>query len=364
MWYPTSPTDAFWLFNVFTGANHYLSIDTTSVSDVILNIPEGNTNPVTWTWAPDAQFPTFGNLCRTTQPVLCLDVYGTDNTQVHLVDPAKNPGQRWTRELVSDGTWRFSNNATGNGMFLDVFSDTKQAFMATPDKSGQHWTFYQAPVTKNAASSLAIISAALTSVKALQTGGGLAPATPDGTYALAPVRTAANFVVGNTALQSATDSASPQTATAAVSMAANNVALSTTAAAGIAVGVSAPILVLVTFLAILFFRRRANARAQGQATIPPRIPYRPDSFSPLPYHKNEPASATSDASTSIWGGSSPISAHPNGLSRAVTRSTTTVSRYVPVLFAPHNTADSHSMGPQLLDSRPVGKPKSLHELPG
>jgi hypothetical protein len=69
---------------------------------------------------------------------LCLDVFGDNKTTPHLSDPGNYSGQQWTL-IPTNGAFKLSNQYTGTGFFLDVYSDTKQAFMSTGDFSGQYW---------------------------------------------------------------------------------------------------------------------------------------------------------------------------------------------------------------------------------
>jgi hypothetical protein len=72
-----------------------------------------------------------------------LDVYGNDKTKPHLADAGNYSGQIWTISSWNDGTWKLTNQYSGSGLHLDVYSDTKVPFMGDGDHTGQHWTFTQ-----------------------------------------------------------------------------------------------------------------------------------------------------------------------------------------------------------------------------
>jgi len=69
-----------------------------------------------------------------------LDVFSANNTP-HLADAGNSPGQIWTITAWGDGTWQLSNQETGNGLYLDVYSDTHAPFLDGGDHTGQHWIF-------------------------------------------------------------------------------------------------------------------------------------------------------------------------------------------------------------------------------
>ena len=72
-------------------------------------------------------------------PAKRLDVYGNDKTMPRLAAAGDFTGQIWTVVPWGDGTWRLTNEYSGSGLHLDVYSDTKVPFMGDGDHSGQHW---------------------------------------------------------------------------------------------------------------------------------------------------------------------------------------------------------------------------------
>lgn len=68
-----------------------------------------------------------------------LDVTTGTAPTPHLAPAAGDDGQIWTFTPWSDGTYRLTSKATGDGLHLDTYSDTKAPFMGDGDHSGQHW---------------------------------------------------------------------------------------------------------------------------------------------------------------------------------------------------------------------------------
>lgn len=74
-----------------------------------------------------------------------LDVYGDDKTTPHLADEGNYSGQKW--KIVPwmrcgewDGTYKLWNTYSGEDMFLDTYSGTRQPFMGVGNHTGKHWT--------------------------------------------------------------------------------------------------------------------------------------------------------------------------------------------------------------------------------
>ncbi|KAK7192599.1 hypothetical protein DPSP01_006538 [Paraphaeosphaeria sporulosa] len=99
-----------------------------------------------WTLVPTPEDPTKFNICTTdpqSRQPKCLDIYNdnsSDRTRVRLADPGHYAGQMWT--LISQrepGYFKLSNDWTGEGWYLDTYSDSYEAFMSQGDATGQYW---------------------------------------------------------------------------------------------------------------------------------------------------------------------------------------------------------------------------------
>jgi hypothetical protein len=90
---------------------------------------------------PDASSPTYALHTLFLGPAKRLDVYGNDKTKPHLANAGYYSGQIWTIAQWGDGTWRLTNQYSGPGLHLDVYSDTKEPFLGDGNHSGQHWQF-------------------------------------------------------------------------------------------------------------------------------------------------------------------------------------------------------------------------------
>ncbi|KAJ4301004.1 hypothetical protein N0V90_003093 [Kalmusia sp. IMI 367209] len=73
-----------------------------------------------------------------------LDVFNDNDinsTSVHFASQGRYSGQYWRLDEWGDGTYRLSNNFTGESMHLDAYADTLEVFLGTGDHAGQHWSF-------------------------------------------------------------------------------------------------------------------------------------------------------------------------------------------------------------------------------
>lgn len=102
---------------------------------------------------------------------------GTSSTGLHFAATGPYTGQFWRLDSWGDGTYRLSNNFTGEQMHLDTYSDTLQLFLASGDYTGQHWRFGR--VDTKATTSSAQASGVLTS----------SPINPSTTSTVSPPRT-------------------------------------------------------------------------------------------------------------------------------------------------------------------------------
>lgn len=126
------------LYNEFSKT--YLAIDPTTQGYGLRALTPNDT-PLSFTFS---SIPgNFIKICTTVSGnPYCLDVWGDKKYIPHLADPGNYIGQQWFVTSSSSGS-KFSNNYTGVGYFLDVYSDTKQTFMSNGDYSGQYWSGYQ-----------------------------------------------------------------------------------------------------------------------------------------------------------------------------------------------------------------------------
>ena len=142
-----APTPSQWyrLTNTFTGPN--LSLDV--VNDNGLNssgqlqmATSGDYSGQYWQLSPNPNPSSSTNALFTLflGANKRLDVFSANNTP-HLADAGNSPGQIWTITAWGDGTWQLSNQETGNGLYLDVYSDTHAPFLDGGDHTGQHWIF-------------------------------------------------------------------------------------------------------------------------------------------------------------------------------------------------------------------------------
>jgi len=143
-----APTPSQWyrLTNAFTGPGLSLNVvddNGTASSGVLQMSPSGNVSSQWWQLTPypypSSSTYAFFTLFLGTKKH--LDVYGNDATKPHLADAGNYSGQIWTISPWGDGTWQLTNQYSGSGLHLDVYSDTKVPFMGDGDHTGQHWTF-------------------------------------------------------------------------------------------------------------------------------------------------------------------------------------------------------------------------------
>jgi len=143
-----APTPTLWyrLTNTFTGPTMSLDVvnDSGPTSSGELQMaPTGNYSGQYWQLVhyPYDSSPTFALFTEFLGANKRLDVYGNDATMPHLGDAGDYTGQIWTISAWGDGTWMLTNQYSGSGLHLDVYSDTKVPFMGDGDHTGQHWIF-------------------------------------------------------------------------------------------------------------------------------------------------------------------------------------------------------------------------------
>jgi hypothetical protein len=128
-------TNSFYLYNTYTST--YLSVDLAS-SGFDLRTGVSSDPLLTFTFTPIAN-TDYVKIC-TTPSSRCLDVYGDNAIAPHLANPGNFSGQQWTLIPASNGLFKLSNQYTGSGSFLDVYSDgVNAAFMSKDDFRGQYW---------------------------------------------------------------------------------------------------------------------------------------------------------------------------------------------------------------------------------
>jgi hypothetical protein len=118
-------------------SKQYLALDPTVSMGYGLRAAFSNDPSLQFTaWDTTATFLRFSTTVSGT--TLCLDVYGDEKTVVHLAACGNYLGQQWWWTQLSGGA-KLSNNYTGAGWYLDIYGDTKQAYMSSGDFSGQYW---------------------------------------------------------------------------------------------------------------------------------------------------------------------------------------------------------------------------------
>jgi len=134
-----SPTNYYQLTNAYAGPSFPLAVIPSS-PDLELRVASKDGSTLSWQFLV-ARDTTKYNICTSYEGAsYCLDVLGNDKTVPHLAIPAFVTGQQWTLTPGQGNTYKFSNDYSGNGYFLDTFSDTKQAFMSAGDFSGHFWS--------------------------------------------------------------------------------------------------------------------------------------------------------------------------------------------------------------------------------
>jgi hypothetical protein len=89
---------------------------------------------------PSSSTSTYALYTMFLGPNMRLDVYGNEDTTPHLAAAGDYSGQIWTITSWGDGTWMLTNQYSGSGLHLDVYSDTDVPFLGDGDSTGQHWT--------------------------------------------------------------------------------------------------------------------------------------------------------------------------------------------------------------------------------
>ena len=127
-------TNQVYFYNEFS--HTYLAIDP-STQGYELRALTPNDTPLAFTVSSTSTSAV--NICTTVANIpYCLDVWGDKKYTPHLANPGAYSGQQWFESQNSFG-YRFSNGYTGDGWFLDVYADTKKAFMSTGSFAGQYW---------------------------------------------------------------------------------------------------------------------------------------------------------------------------------------------------------------------------------
>jgi len=143
-----APSSAYWyrLTNTFTGPS--LSLDIVNdgglaSSGTLQMAASGDFSGQYWQLIhfPTPSSTTYALYTEFLGPGKRLDVYGNDKTMPHLGGAGNFSGQVWTIAPWGDGTWQLTNQYSGSGLHLDVYSGTLVPFMGNGDHSGQHWAF-------------------------------------------------------------------------------------------------------------------------------------------------------------------------------------------------------------------------------
>jgi hypothetical protein len=125
-----SPTNYYDLTNSYTGPSFPLAVNPSS-SDLELLAASQDDSSLSWQFLV-AQDATKYNICTIYEgSSYCLDIIGGEPTTPHLATPAFVTGQQWTLIPSKGNTYKLSNDYSGSGYYLDVYSDTKQTLMST-----------------------------------------------------------------------------------------------------------------------------------------------------------------------------------------------------------------------------------------
>ena len=128
---------SFYLYNNYSTS--YLTIDPTASGVGLRAFKATSDKPLPFTFTSIAN-TDFLKICTTiTSKPYCLDVYGDKKTVPHLSDLGDYSGQQWSMITATTGLFKLSNEYTGVGWFLDVYSDSNGAFMSDKDYAGQYW---------------------------------------------------------------------------------------------------------------------------------------------------------------------------------------------------------------------------------
>lgn len=142
-----SPSSFYLLTNNYTGPHHSLKVNPLSGNSHLLVANDDSTSNVLY-WQFNFLWPTTKyHICTEyAHSIFCLDIKVGDKTAPHLAVPAYDTGSFWSAQKWGDGTWKLTNDYSGPELHLDVYSNTRQAFMGDGDHTGQHWTL--TPVEK------------------------------------------------------------------------------------------------------------------------------------------------------------------------------------------------------------------------
>ncbi|EJT79498.1 hypothetical protein GGTG_04582 [Gaeumannomyces tritici R3-111a-1] len=173
-WHPASDTTLYKLANSYGS----LALDN-STSDYGLHASRSDP-PISWYFIPGADALRF-NICtkQTGQP-LCLGV-SSNKTYPHLTVPRDLTGQSWTVTADIGGkTYKLSNDHSGPELYLDVYTDSLQAFMGPTDTTGRYWDIILADLLTTTPASTSLKSSGTGTSSASGTQTSSAPPGPSG----------------------------------------------------------------------------------------------------------------------------------------------------------------------------------------
>jgi hypothetical protein len=149
---PVSSTAFYILTNKYTGPDYPLQVGPSSTDLQLHTSPQNeSTSMLDWQFHTAPQAGKY-NICTNYQSVAyCLDIMRDNKIAPHLAAPGYFSGQQWTLVPSPGNTYKLSNDYSGDGYYLDTYSDTHVAFMSSGDYSGQYWSLTEVQI--NSASS-------------------------------------------------------------------------------------------------------------------------------------------------------------------------------------------------------------------
>jgi hypothetical protein len=146
---PVSSTAFYILTNKYTGPDHPLQVDPSSTDlQLYTSLQNESTSMLNWQFHAAPQAAKY-NICTNYQSAAyCLDIMRDNKIEPHLAAPGFYSGQQWTLVPSAGNTYKLSNDYSGDGYYLDTYSDTHVAFMSSGDYSGQYWSLTEGPINR------------------------------------------------------------------------------------------------------------------------------------------------------------------------------------------------------------------------
>lgn len=129
------------LTNDYTGSSQALGVRTDG-SGKLGMVPVDKSAGQYWQFVRLANGPKYALRSKYLGDAFSLDVVndnGVNSRSLHMTTTGHFSGQFWTVTPWGDGSFQLTNDFTGPSEHLDVYSDTKEAFLDGDNHSGQHW---------------------------------------------------------------------------------------------------------------------------------------------------------------------------------------------------------------------------------